>query len=249
MFKQTIPIFINTEFGVNTTQNGSRITTHLSPPIEFNNKKASFRVIQSSVFWSIPNISANLNNNVLNFNEGGAHSLTFDPGLYDLNSLNENISQYMVNNGLSSDLIVFTGDSSTSKVSVQLNSATVVIDWTTSTVSGILGFTSPSAGPVTSGTYIEADNIANLNSVTSILINCNFSSGVYFNNKKSTVIASIVPNVSIGSQIIYEPINPISSQVHVNHIDEISFWLTNQNNEPIDTNGESYSILGEFVLE
>lgn len=247
-----VPIFINSKFGVNTTDNGSSVTYHISPPLEVGTKKCKFRVIQASIWWTFPNISAELDNNTLQILDGGnpLPLLTFEKGLYDLESINANIAQFLINQGYPGDTVQFIGDPSTQKVSAVINSLFHAIDFFTSTLWKVLGFNgNQDIGPGANGQYYEASNVAKLNTVNTILIRSNFTGGVYYNEKTgSNIVASVVPNVSIGNQIIYTPINPIESVVNVHHIDELNIYLTNENGEKLDTNGESFSILGEFIF-
>jgi hypothetical protein len=247
-----IPIFVNSNFGVNTSNNGSSVSYHINPPLEIGTNKVTFRVLTSSIWWVIPNISPELNNNTLRILDGATpFVITFEKGLYDLTSLNENLGQALVNLSYPSNTIIFTGDNSTSKVSVQVNSIFFSIDWPNSTIKSLLGFnTNPATPTGLSGAFYEGNEIANLNTVNSILIRSNFTTGVYYNDKTgSNIIASISPNVPIGSQILFNPRHPIESVVNVHHIDEINIYLTDENGRYLDTNGENFSVLGEFIFE
>ena len=250
-----IPMLINSNYGVNTSQNGSSVRYHLSPSIDLNGKKAIFRILKASIWWSIPNVSSELNNNTLYFTISATpYTINFQKGLYDLTSLNSNMGQYFINNSLSSDTIQLTGDSSTNKISVQINDANLVIDWDESKIRTLLGYdagtSSPPgyvSGPV--GTYYEAPNIAQLNTINSLLINTNFTTGFYYNsNHGSSVSAVVTPDVPIGSQIVFEPQHPIEVDVFMNKLDEINIFITDENFNFIDTNQENFQILGEIIM-
>lgn len=249
---EKIPIFINSKFGSNTSNNGSSVTYHISPPLEIGSKSCKFRVLQSNIWWSIPNISPDLNNNTLRFLDGiTPYTITFEKGLYDIQSINQNISDFLINEGFPGDTIQLSGDNSTGKLSFVINSIFFTIDFFNSTMWKVLGFNGNQVlGPGTAPYTVEAENVAKLNSVNTILIHTNFTNGVYYNDRVgSNIVASVTPDVSIGSQILYRPLHPIEAVVSVHHIDELNVYLTNENNQNIDTNGESFSVLGEFIFE
>lgn len=251
---KTIPVFWESKYQVNTDQTGSELSFHLGQPLRFNNSMhdVHFRLLLSTIWWTFPNISSDLANNGLRFFVGATqYDIAFEKGLYDLASINSNVSQYLVNNNLLPNLITFSGDLSTGKISVQINQASVFIDWNGSTIRDILGFTQLSSGiGGSAGTYYEADSVAQLNSISNILIHANFSSGAYLNGKKgSNVVASVTPDVTIGSQIVFQPFHPVRTEVLNNTIDEVRIYLTDQDLNRLDTNGENFSVVGEFIIE
>ena len=100
----------------------------------------------------------------------------------------------------------------------------------------VLGFKSGTGyyGPKT---YIS-DKIANILSVNSILVQCDIISGSSINGKPAPVIFNTSPNVMIGHKIVAKPFIPIYLPVTVDRIHELTVWVTDQDNELLNLQGE-----------
>ena len=235
----------------NSTKDGSSVELNLNNPITFNLEKYHVyaRLLEASIWWSIPNIT--IHNNKLHIIYGVTdYILYFDIGLYSLQNLNTKLSNFLRENALISNGIVFIGDPVTSKISILLNNSNFSINMSNSTIRSVLGFDNViNVGPGVASTYYEAPFIAKLNSLTSILVHTNFISGSYLNDKESSVLAIITPDVSPGSQIIYRPSNPSTVRINHNKIDRAKFYLTDQDNKPINMNNESFILTIEFVIK
>ena len=246
---KTLPIRITSQFGINTFKNGSEVAYNISPVLELP-KGTSFRVVEANIWWSIPNISPELNNDTIVFTTlGTTYTYTFVKGIYDVGSINANLLQFMISNALDPGHIVFSGDVSNSRISVRLDDPTTTIDWSLSTIRSVLGYADGSVtGPGPSGTHYEAPLVAQFNSITSILIHSNFAGSGYYNERGgSSVIASVVPDTTPGSLILFRPLHLIEVGVTVSKIDALRIWLTDQNGLHVDTNGESFTITGQFM--
>jgi hypothetical protein len=250
----TIPIFVNSNYGDNSTTSpdGSTIRFHLNPPIKIpSDKKCVFQLIEANIWWTIANISPELNNNTLQFLVGATtYNITFAKGLYSLDAINDQISSFLVLNSLSPNLIIIQGDQTTSKTFFTLNATNVSINLTNSKIRNMLGFTSGTTlGTGVSGANYVSNDIARLNTITKVLVHSNFTNSTYYNSQNgSTVIASITPMVGVGELITYVPNNVINHTIGERTINEISFWITDQNFRNADTNGESFFISGQILI-
>ena len=100
----------------------------------------------------------------------------------------------------------------------------------------VLGFKSGTGyyGPKT---YIS-EKIANILSVNNILVQCDVISGSSINGKPAPVIFNTSPNVMIGHKIVAEPVIPIYLPVTADIIQELNVWVTDQDNEELNLQGE-----------
>ncbi len=98
--------------------------------------------------------------------------------------------------------------------------------------------------------YDLSETQANLNTVQNYIIKCDITTGSYENSQLSNVIASVIPDVSPFSTIIYKPVLPIRCPINVKRIESITITLTSQDGDSVDfnTNGgqrdpERWSVL------
>jgi len=223
--------------------------------IPSNAENCELSVVESTVWWSVPNIIINQNDKfyVSGPNVGDITTnfvITIPQGLYDLSALNQTIQRELENAGAKtspSPLISLSGDEATQKVEIRFNYNNVSIDFTqTNTFREILGFNSSVLGPF--GTVPNnqlAPNVANFNTVNSFLLHSDLvNDGILYGNKYNQSIANVLIDVSPGSQIVYKPFNPakisidsLKGQIRKN----IKFWLTDEENNDISTNNEYFS--------
>jgi hypothetical protein len=207
--------------------------------------------VTANIWWTVPNISASLGNNVFAFFDGTSNrSITIPDGLYDIDQLASTIPILIDNIPASlpaESLFVFAGDNATQKVIITFKSANLSINWNLSTIRSIIGFLPTSPSTVGIGQSLIADNIANFNVITSFLIHTDLiNSGIPVNSVNSAVISNVLIDVSPGNLINYAP-----SNVPVVDADEligvrrtnIRFRLTDQSNRRVDTNGEYWSFM------
>ncbi len=79
--------------------------------------------------------------------------------------------------------------------------------------------------------------------VDRVLIHCSIVGGTYGNSYESDVIYSFVPNVSPGSILDIQPFHPIYLPLKDITIRKIRMIITDQNNRPIDLNGQHIDYL------
>jgi hypothetical protein len=223
-------------------------------------KYCTIEVIGANIWWTVPNVSADKNNNIFEYFDGTAtRTITIPDGLYDLPSLEQAIYIQIDNiaGALPSDQTFnFVGDSATQKVVITFLSAGLVIDWTASTVRDILGYTTGSTPSVGQDESIIGENVAAFNTISSFLIKSNIiHDGIPVNANSSSVISSVFIDVPPGSLINYQPQNP--APVNANEligasISNLKFNLTDQANNAVDTNGEYWSlnmVIKYYVLD
>jgi hypothetical protein len=263
MPEYSIPIIISSdpELGAeNLSSIGSSFCLTLSRPLIIPTKAISVYITatKSTVWWTVPNILTG-NNDVFNISHFDGvsttvYNLIIPQGLYALNSLDSEINRQLVNQGAPTNLITITGNSSTSHSIIRINvpaPETISIDFTVpNNIRGILGFNSQVI-PAQSGVVsITSNNIANFNVIDYFLINTSLiSNGLRTNDKFLGTIAQININVPAGSEIINEPFNPPkipANELIGSRISNITFTLTDQLGNLVDTNGEFWTC--RFVI-
>ena len=88
----------------------------------------------------------------------------------------------------------------------------------------------------------ESENIVNILSINSILVNIDIITGSFINGVSKPVIYSFFPNVSPGFKIVETPYNLVYLPVATETIDHITTTITDQNHKPLNLRGETITI-------
>lgn len=252
MVLHEIPIIVDsaTEAGaLNKSADGSSFEISLEDAIQIPKSATSctIQVQEATIWWVIPNIITGVNDAFSIDDGGGPYNITVPQGLYDLPTLDTSVDSQVVAAGGPSGLFNFLADSATQKVVIRLNGIGVSVDWTgATTFRDIMGFNSQVLGPtVVTQTDFLADNQAAFNQVNYFLIHSDLvSRGIRTNNTYDQTIAQVLIDVPPGSQIVSTPFNPPRSpawDLIGGRRKRIRFWLTDELNQRVDTNGENWS--------
>jgi hypothetical protein len=274
MLKLEIPLLLDSDpanGASNVTSDGSRFLVNLDDPIEIpSDAKSCLISVQESTIWNtIPNILTGVNDKfyIVTPDNVAIQTVTIPQGLYSLGDLEEACKrEYLAQvAGATDGWFNFIADNSTQKVIINLPLAGVQIffdeenlGFCVNTFRDILGFgpftNVPPAGVSTGDYYQTGANVANFNVVEYLLIHSDLvTQGLRFNSVYSQIIGKVSINEPPGSQIVYEPRNPPRSPA--SHLigsskNTIRMWLTDQNNNPVNTSGETWScrLLIEYVV-
>ena len=80
--------------------------------------------------------------------------------------------------------------------------------------------------------------MVNILTINSILVNFDIISGSYVNGSTQPTIYSFFPDVSHGYTIIENPHNLLYLPLNANTINSITIWLTDQNGNELNLQGE-----------
>lgn len=238
---------------LNVTDAGSRFSVQLDRPIAIAKRAANVtaEMSQASVWYTSPNVSAAIGNNVFYFIVATTPEQFIIPdGLYSDSALNQLISREVVNLGYPSDQIVLSADNATQTFVFTYPYVDTQVDFTpTDSLFTLLGFDnrlSPLA-PSTAGQSDSGDRVAALNTLNSYLVHTSLiMEGIPINNQGASIIGRIPIDAKVGRQINFAPDNPTKVSANeligksVNYFD---LWITSQDNEPLDMFGEHWSVL------
>ena len=135
-----------------------------------------------------------------------------------------------------------------------LSVAGLQVEWIPGSFFSLLGFTAgqlvPNGG-VTTGAFSElAPNVASFSDVSSFLAHTDLlQSGIPIGDLEAQVLAQIQITVPPGSQINFQPQNPI--KLNANHLrgqilNQATFFMTDQLNREVDFNTENFTMLLEI---
>lgn len=241
---------------------GDSFSVNFTDPIVVpkNAVQVEVQMIESVIWFTTPNITAanqNLRITGPDINDiQRVYDIVVPKGLYDLSALSAAILRELEGapfkaKQIPNSLISFSADDATSKVILYLNYDTVSVDFSVpNSIGPILGFdTAAPANPVGPlvGTPlpVTADFVARFNTINSFLIHCDLArAGIRLNNNYYQIIGNPLIDVAPGKQIIYTPQYPPLCEA--NHLigqnrTRVRCWLTDDQNNPVDTNGEFWS--------
>ncbi len=248
----------NTSTSQVTTTDGSGFTVTLEVPLIISEKsKYAWITVYNATVWNNTfNIVLNVNDQIeVEYFDGFItvnHTLLVPSGLYDLQHLQAAVVREFIRVGLPDDLFILVPDTSTERVIFQFNYSGIQIDMTDGgtprNFRGILGFNSRliPAVPTTGIQFEEGDVVAAFNTTNYYLLHSDLiHRGIRINGIYQQTIALVNIDVKPGSQINYNP--QVTPRIPANELigtkrKTIEFWLTNNNNKRVDTNGQSWSV-------
>ena len=248
----TLSFSSNSSFGANNVRNsGSTFDVALHNPIKIpaNAVDCDMFLTQASIWNTSPNISAAYRNNKFYLKkDSNNYTFTIPDGLYSLTDLSATLSRLFVNAGLPTNTVVLSGDLSTQRTVLTYPLAGVQVDFTqNNSVRDVLGFNSrlSPAAVSTPGLSDNSDNIAKFNRINSYFIRSSMlENGMTINNYGGGLIGNVLITEKPGSQINYQPVNPIpinAENLIGKSIRNISFDLLDDSFRNVDTNGELWS--------
>jgi hypothetical protein len=275
MLKLDVPFLLDSDVSngaENVTADGSRFSVSLDDPIKIpSDAKSCLVSVQESTIWNtVPNVLTGVNDKfyLVTPDNVAIQTVTIPQGLYALADLEEACKrEYLaqVVGATATTWFNFIADNSTQKVVINLPVAGVQLffdeenlGFCVNTFRDLLGigpFTNVPPAGVSTGDYYQAGaNVANFNTLEYFLIHSDLvTQGLRYNNAYNQIIGKVSITAPPGSQIVYEPRNPPRSPA--NHLigsskNVIRMWITDQNNNPVNTSGETWScrLLIEYTL-
>jgi hypothetical protein len=243
----------------NISDLGSSFDVFLNPPLHIPHKaKNIYLIVDSATIWyNTPNINEGANNNFRIIYDSTTYDIVLPTGLYTVDSLSNKIRFALSNQGLPEDLIVLFGDISEDKAVIEFNYPDTQIDFTiNNSIRDILGFDSrfvPLAPTVNVPLFETGDTVAKFNNIEFYYIKSSLlSRGLATNSDYSGILAKILIDVDVGSQIKHKPFKNFyisASELTGANLTRINFQLTDDKNQLINTREQPFSITFQIQYE
>ena len=216
-------------------------TQNFITPIILDSLQYEVAVISLETFYSFPNITEGVNNVFAYKDSPDAESkiIRLPTGSYEIANISSEIKRQVTDTVYNS--MTLERNDATLKAVFRLDPK-FRIDFTQpSSIRSILGFDMKIVGG-TGEKYFSGDQIVNILTVNTVFENCDLINNSYNNGVLAPVIYSFFPNVAPGFKIVRNVENPIYLPVNKTQINNITVWLTDQNNNPLNFRGETITI-------
>ena len=232
----------------NVSTDGSRFTASFNAPIRFPKeaKNCNFKVSSGNVWYSHPNISSDLNNNVLTVQEGvTVYTVTLPSGNYSVSELSDAIDRDLTEQGATAGIVTLSADTASQRVELNLSQTDVKVTFGANSPYTVMGFNlNDVVGPFAVSPNSElAPARAQFNNISNYLIKADFSQGIQYNNSYSGTIAVIDIDTAPGNQILYRPVIPSEipcDNLRGSSLNSVTLSLTDELNQPVQTAGETW---------
>ena len=252
MIKYHLPIILSSSEksgALNKSIDGSSFQVSLEKGLIIPQEaKYCWLVCQAAEIWNTsPNIKTGINDKLYISDGMGALLITIPQGLYDIPLLNAEIDRQMIANGRPPSSLIIIGNNATQKTFIEVLTVGTSVNFTQiDTIRDLLGFQSLILLSVVANEIFSGTEVAAFNNIDFFVIHTDLiSHGLRENNRYTQAVAQVLIESPTGSQIIHEPDNPpeipcnelIGSKKNI-----INVWLTDQDNNRIDTAGEDFSL-------
>lgn len=226
------------------SSNKTRFRTKFNPPLELDKtKKYEMALVNLETYYSFPNITSR-NSSFKYSPDSGAtwFSCQLPDGTYELQDINNEIQRCMRSNGhwdVDNDeyFVSIAANLSTLRAILNISNGYQVDFQVENSIKSVLGFENKIYDR-----YTESENIVNILSINSILVNVDCIQGSYVNGSHSPTIYSFFPNVSPGYKIVQNPKNLIYLPVTLSTISSLEVSLTDQNEQLLNLRGETVTL-------
>ena len=201
-----------TSFKIIVSGNESKFNTILNPTLQLDrDKEYEIALVNLETYYSFPNIDET--NNVFVYSPDNGNSwvkIKIPKGSYKIDDINNTIKHEMEKRGhydpVNEDYYINISANSNTLKSVLILEKDNQVDLNhRDSLVKVLGFTD---AKYTEG-FHESENVVNILSINSILINIDIISGSYVDGRTKNTIYSFFPKVSPGYKIIEMPVNLI----------------------------------------
>ena len=197
-------------FQIIVSDSKSRFKTRFNPTLQLDrDKKYEIALVNFETYYSFFNIDES--NNVFVYSPDNGNSwekIRFPEGSYEIDNINNTIHHEMEKWGHDDPVnedyhINISANSNTLKSVLILEEDYQVYFNHQNSIAQVFGFTSAKY----TERFHESENVVNILSINSILVNIDIISGSYVNGTTRNTIYSFFPKVSPGYKIIESPVN------------------------------------------
>jgi len=225
----------------------TKIKTTFNPPIELDRtRKYEMALGNLETYYSFPNLSDENNDfrYSLGFIEGGSTrqrqwaEVQNSEGSYDLIDIAETIKISMKRNGHNHEAVKITANTNTLKSVMEISNNFIVDFRVRNSIASFIGF----AQQIYKEGIHESQNVVNISSINSILVNVDVIGGSYVNGRTKNTIYRVFPNVSPGYKIVENPRNLVYLPVILDEINKMETVVADQNGKQFNLRGENLTI-------
>ena len=227
---------------ITLSSKGSKIATSFSPPLVFPpGCNYEMALCSLETYFSFPNIDVANNALKVSCDNGGTWTLIEIPtGCYEIKAINKTIQRLIKGKvtGSKEGDVRIAANENTLQCIIELK-VNVQVDFNVdSSLRSVLGF---DAKIYKNGRH-ESEHIVNILRVNSIMVHCNVVKSSRKNGREAPLIDTFFPNVSPGEKIVHRPKNLIYLPLTLDIISQMTVWLTDQNDEPLNLREEELTV-------
>lgn len=230
---------MSTSLTITLSGKTSTLSAFFHPEIELDERyNYSCALLDFFTYNTIPNIHEKNNKFYYKRENDSLWSvITVPVGSYELRELLDILEQCFRIEERTTSLFNIQGNRNTMKCKAIFSE--VMVDFTRNDCLGpVLGFGKRILEP---GEEHESDNPICIQSINSIRIDCDLTSGSYHNGKVTHTLYEFSPSVDPGYKIVEQPTNLIYLPIITRRINTLNISIVDQEGEPIDFRGEEVS--------
>lgn len=222
-----------TSITLTVTGESSLLHSYFHPEIELDeNSNYSCSLLDFYTYNSIPNVHEN--NNKFHYSltqKGDIEIITIPVGSYEVDQIGAYLEEELLERHKAR--FYLHANSNTLKCKIDTE---VFIDFTqANSIATILGF---SKRKLIADSIHLSDKLVNIQSVNSIRINCDLTSGSFHNGQSTHTIYEFSPSVAPGYKINEQPKHLIYLPVVKRRINELNISIVDQDGRLVDFRGE-----------
>ena len=227
------------------SNNKTRFRTRFNPPIQLDkNKQYEIALVNLETYYSFPNIDTS--NNYFRYSPDDGDTwfeMCIPEGSYDIIDINDTIQHKMRQNGhydpTNKEYYIAISANSNTLKSVLILENNYQVDFRhPNSISRVLGF----YNDIYTLGFQESENVVNILSINSLLVNLDIISGSYVNRSSQNTIYSFFPNVSPGYKIVESPINLVYLPITLDTIHSLETSITDQDGNQLNLRGETLTM-------
>ena len=220
-----------TSFQIIVSDNETNFNIRLNPTLQLDgDKEYEIALVNLETYYSFPNIDET--NNVFVYSPDNGNSwvkIRIPEGSYEIDDINNTIQHEMKKRGhhdpINEDYYINISANSNTLKSALILEKDYQVDFNhQNSLAKVLGFT---GAKYTKG-FHDSENVVNILSINSILVNIDIISGSYVNGTTKNTIYSFFPKVSPEYKIIETPVNLVYLPIILDVIDSLNVSITDQ---------------------
>jgi hypothetical protein len=252
MITRTIPFQFESNL-ITSVRNGSQFSVSFGESVNIPREAQEIfvQVTAAEIWNSFPNIESGVNSSFVFSYLADVYTLELPTGAYSVASINAVFQPQLQALGFPG-LIKLSEAVEQSRVVITFKFPGITYLAELSTMSDIIGFVTDVTSDVNSLVFY-ANNIAGFNVVNKLFLHTSLPvSGIISNGISTNILAKIPITATPGFQFIYTPFRPAAIPAPALSgftIRDITFWLTDEQNRPVNTFGETWGFSLDIVYE